>query len=92
MFNHIGDAFAGAVYLIILLLLLAGITFFSIKKMFIIAIFWASLISNIFFSLFFLGSDGSMLSIFTYNIWPYINVALLIILTINYIKQKNDKK
>jgi len=91
----LGKAIANTIYLIIgaVGILVAWIL---LKKKFILGVaFWISSILNFLAYLFFMG-NYRLYPNFFYPIinkyWPWINLALLIFLIINYVKNKNANK
>jgi hypothetical protein len=76
--------------------LVISLVIYIFKKRLFLSLFILSLLSNI----IFYGNSGSelfdvynmkWLVVFSLDIWPYINLALLIILIILYFKNKNEK-
>ncbi len=89
------DVLSNTIYFCVLVLALGGIIFFIKKKMFIGVFFWASLILNLFFYLYFMGNYRFYPKIVYTAVnkyWPWINLALLVLLIINFLKNRNAKE
>jgi len=96
MFDAIGlgGALANMIYLILGLLFVGGAIFFLIKKNLAIFLVWASVILNVFLMLFLMGNYRYYpvgMYIVVDRIWPIINGVLIVLLIINFIKNKNVK-
>lgn len=73
---------------------LAGIIIFIIKKTILGAFFWLSLMANLFCYLFFMGYYHNYpyaLFAVINLIWPVINLGLLLWLIISFFRDKNAK-
>lgn len=90
----LGSAVANIIYLIIIAVGFAGAWFFIKKKNIVGIIFWISLVLNFLFFLYFMGSYmfyPGYFNLIINNYWPWLNLGLLVILIISYIKNKNAK-
>jgi hypothetical protein len=91
----LGSAIANTIYGIILLIGAGGVFVLSKKRLLLGLIFWISSILNLLLHLFLMGKYPSypkFLYIVVNNYWPWINLALFILLIINFIKNKYAKK
>jgi len=83
------------VYVVIFIVGIFGVRFFIKKKAIFGAIFWISLILNFFFYLYLMG-NYRLYPRFVYPIineyWPLVNLALFVLLIINFVKQKYAEK
>ncbi|EKE16253.1 MAG: hypothetical protein ACD_11C00024G0021 [uncultured bacterium] len=83
------------VFLLIIVFLISIAAYFFSRKI-LESIFVMSLLSNL---VFYLNSGSRLFDmykikwvvIFTLNIWPYINIALLILITFNYFRKINEE-
>jgi hypothetical protein len=83
------------IYLFIFALGLVGAKFFVKRKNIIGIFFWVSSVLNLFFYLYFMGNYRLYPSYFypiVNKYRPWINLALFILLIINFIKNKYAKK
>jgi hypothetical protein len=91
----LGSAIANVIYVIILVFGILGIYFFIKMKLKIGLFFWISCILNLSFYLLLMGNYSfypKLVYSFVNNYWPYINLALFILLIISIIKNKYVKK
>jgi hypothetical protein len=90
----LGSAIANLIYAVLILASFVSGIYFIFRKKILLAIFIFSLISNFTSTLYFMGDyyKYKYLYLFDHKIWPWINLALLILLIINFIKNKNVKK
>ncbi|PJA87247.1 MAG: hypothetical protein CO141_00470 [Candidatus Moranbacteria bacterium CG_4_9_14_3_um_filter_42_9] len=88
----LGSAIANLIYLIIITAGFIVAWFFFKKKLIFEAIFSISATLNFFFYLYFMG-NYRLYPKFFYPVvnkyWPWINVAFLALLIVNYIKKRN---
>ncbi len=83
------------IFLLIVSLVIAGASYVFSKKI-LVGVFVMSLLSNV---VFYLNSGSRIFDIhdikyivsFTLHIWPYINLTLLILLALSFIKNKYAK-
>ena len=90
----LGSAIANLIYLIIILVGILGLWFFLRKKMISGAIFWTSAVLNFFAYLYFMGNYvfyNKIVYVVVNKYWPWINIILLILLIIRYVKRRNAK-
>jgi hypothetical protein len=88
------SSIAYSIYFLLALIWLAGTLFLFKKKKILGLTFWTLLALNIFFYLYFMGNYRFYPKAFypiVNNYWPWINVALFILLILNFIKNKYAK-
>jgi hypothetical protein len=73
----LGGFLANATYTILITVIFIGAVFFGFTNKRILPI-WLSLLLNVLFFLYFLGSRYYYASFFTVLIWPLINIYLII--------------
>jgi len=89
----LGNTMANVIYFIIFIFGIFGTWFFLKRKNIFGVIFWISSVLNFFFYLYFMGNYRLYPRIFypiVNNYWPLINLGLLILLVINYIRRKKN--
>ena len=87
----LGSAIANAIYAFLVAVAIIGFIVFFRKKIYVAAVVWLSIILNILSYLFFMGiyiNYPSFMYLIVNKIWPLLNIALVIILIFNLIKNK----
>ncbi len=97
MFDDIGlgKAIANVIYLAIIIIGAYGSWFLVARKKIFGAILWMSVILNILLYLYFMGRYSfhpRALYFIIVIIWPYINIALAILLALGFLKNKYFQK
>lgn len=90
----LGEAIANLIYLILIAIGMGGVWLFLKKKSIFGVLFWLSFILNILAYLYFMGSYGfysKIIYLLINKYWPWINLALLILLILNFLKGKYAK-
>ncbi|OGI29206.1 MAG: hypothetical protein A2288_00335 [Candidatus Moranbacteria bacterium RIFOXYA12_FULL_44_15] len=90
----LGNAIANVVYLILLALGVGGAWILFKKKIIWGMFFWASTALNFFAFLYFMGNYRlypKITYILINKYWPWLNLLLLILLIINFLKNKYAK-
>ena len=88
----LGEFVANAISLFILMsALVGGFLMFYFKRKYI-AIVWISILLNILSSFYFLGVSLYMMPVINFFIWPIVNIVLIIILTVKYLKSKKKNE
>lgn len=87
-----GKAIANMIYMIIAILILGGSSVLMLKKKILSAILWTSVLLNIFVFLYFMGKDIDIWRVFIEKLWPVVNIILLLILLINFLRRKYGNK
>jgi hypothetical protein len=90
----LGNAIANFIYIIIFIIGLSAAFIFLKRKNFVSSIFCLSVTINLFFYLYLMGNYRFYPKFF-YSIvnsyWPLINIGLLSLLIVSYIKNKRKK-
>jgi hypothetical protein len=90
----LGSAIVNAIYLVIFLFGILGVWVFVKLKLKSGLLFWISSMLNLFFYLYLMGNYRfypKFIYLFINKYWPWVNLALFILLIINFFKNKNVK-
>ncbi len=88
------NVLSNTIYLGVFILAVGGVIFFVKKKTFVGVFFWISLMLNLFFYLYFMNNYRFYPKIVYTAInkyWPWINLALLILLILNFFRNRYAK-
>jgi hypothetical protein len=87
----LGNTLANLIYVVILIFGILGAWFFVKRKIIEGVIFWISSILNFLFYLYLMGNYSLYPKLFypiVNKYWPWINLVLLILLIVNYLRNK----